>query len=263
MAGGGHDSAGGLRWLLTYSDLITLLMAFFMVMYPSSNADLERFHEVLASIQRGFGVGVSILPAGGGTGVLPGQGQGAIPIPELSQRSKDYLALSKLLAVQTAAQGTGKFVAVNVRREGIAVTLSGALLFPSGGTELSPQSAKVLDAIARFLAPLPNKIRVEAHTDDLPTNDPRYPTNWELSVARAVTVVRYLIEHGHIQPERLIAVGRAQYAPLVPNDTREHRALNRRADIVILYPPEDEEKFPEGVGLPVENPAQGSTSNRP
>ncbi|NOZ28602.1 MAG: flagellar motor protein MotB [Chloroflexi bacterium] len=241
---GGHDSGGGLRWLLTYADLITLLLAFFIVMYASSQADLERFHEVAAAIQRGFGVGVSILPAGGGTGILPGQGTssgGALPVESLSQRSKDFMAISEALAIQSAMQGTGKFVAVNMRREGIAITLSGALLFPSGGTELSPESVKVLDEIAQLLAALPNQIRVEAHTDDLPTNDPRYPTNWELSVARAVTVVRYLIEHG-IAPERLIAVGRAEYDPLVPNDSREHRALNRRADIVILYPPEDEEE---------------------
>ncbi|HEY66270.1 MAG TPA: flagellar motor protein MotB [Caldilineae bacterium] len=258
MAGGGHDSTGGLRWLLTYADLITLLLAFFIVMYASSKSDLERFHEVVAAIQRGFGVGVNILPAGGGTGILPEQGRGTIPLPELSQRSKDFIAISEILAARTAAQGTGRFVAVNMRREGIAITLSGALLFPSGGTELSPESIEILDEIARFLAPLPNQIRVEAHTDDLPTNDPRYPTNWELSVARAVTVVRYLIEHGNIQPERLIAVGRAEYDPLFPNDSREHRALNRRADIVILYPPEEEEGPSKGLDLPIRTPAAKS-----
>ncbi len=234
---GGHSSAGGLRWLLTYADLITLLLAFFIIMYAGSKTDLERFAKLAISLRQGFGL--TVLPAGGGAGILPESGGGASPFRSLPQRSKDFLTITEALSRWSTGKGTRQFMAVNMRREGIAITISNALLFPSGGVELSQESTEILDEIARLLAPMPNEIRVEGHTDDVPTNDPLYPTNWELSVARAVSVIRYLIEHGHIQPERLIAVGRAEYDPLFPNDTREHRALNRRADIVILYPPDD------------------------
>ncbi len=256
---GGHGSAGGLRWLLTYADLITLLLAFFIIMYAGSKADLERFTKLAISLRQGFGI--NVLPTSGGQGILPGEGGGASPFQSLPQRSKDFLAISQALAKHSRATGMHQFVAVNMRREGIAITLSASLLFPSGGVELSRDSLPMLDEIARLLAPMPNPIRVEAHTDDLPTNDPLYPTNWELSAARAASVVRYLIEKGHIQPERLIAVGRAEYAPLFPNDSREHRAQNRRADIVILYPPDDGPIF-EGLGLPGGGSREGADSQR-
>jgi chemotaxis protein MotB len=103
------------------------------------------------------------------------------------------------------------------------------------------------------LAELGNPIRVEAHTDDVPTNNPLYPTNWELSVARAVAIVRMLAEECGVPPERLCAAGHGQYKPLVSNDSREHRAINRRAEIIILYPA-DEEAFTLGPLLTVATP---------
>ncbi len=234
---GGHDGAGSLRWLLTYADLITLLLAFFIIMYAGSKTDLERFAKLAVSLRQGFGI--SIMPASGGEGVLSGEGGGVIPFPSIPQRNRDFMRVSQALAERSRAAGALQAVSVNMRREGIAITISGGVLFPSGGVELSAESKQILDEVARILAPMPNQVRVEAHTDDLPTNDPLYPTNWELSAARAASVVRYLVDQGQIAPQRLMAVGCAEFAPLFPNDSREHRALNRRADIVILYPPDD------------------------
>jgi chemotaxis protein MotB len=134
-------------------------------------------------------------------------------------------------------------VAVNIGKEGIYVSLSSALLFPSGGANLNADGMDTLDRVARLLNELPNNIRVEAHTDNTPTGTPIYPTNWDLSAARAVTVVRYLQEVGVVDAARLAAVGLGEYRPLYPNDTPEHRTLNRRADILILYPPEDEPRI--------------------
>ena len=236
--GGGHDSGGGMRWLLTYADLITLLLAFFIILYAGSKTDLERFAKLAVSLRQGFGV--NVMPAGGGEGILAGEGGGIVPFPSMPQRNKDFMMVSQALAEQTKATGTLKSVAVNMHREGIAITISGGLLFPSGGVELSQESKGVLDGVARILVPMPNQIRVEAHTDDLPTNYPLYVTNWELSVTRAASVVRYLIDYGQIKPERLMAVGRSEFSPLFPNDSREHRAQNRRADIVIVYSPDEQ-----------------------
>ena len=120
--------------------------------------------------------------------------------------------------------------------EGIIISLSDTLVFEPGSAELRPESVKMLHEIAQILDTIPNRIRVDGHTDNLPTNNPLYPTNWELSVARAVTIVRYLVEEEGIDPGRFSAAGYAEFNPLMPNDSRANRELNRRADIVIIYP---------------------------
>ena len=94
----------------------------------------------------------------------------------------------------------------------------------------------MLDEIVGVLQTIDNPVRVEGHTDDIPTNNPLYPTNWELSSMRAVSVARYLAEEGGIAPERLSASGNAEFKPLVPNDSRNNRMINRRADVVVIYP---------------------------
>jgi len=91
-----------------------------------------------------------------------------------------------------------------------------------------------LDSLARVLHDLPNDVRVEGHTDNVPISSPQYPSNWHLSVARAVSIAYYLIQRHSLNPEKVAAVGYAEYQPLVPNDTEVHRAQNRRVDIVIL-----------------------------
>lgn len=115
------------------------------------------------------------------------------------------------------------------------IRLSGSYLFDSGRAELKPNSLSVLDAIAAELKLQPNDLRVDGHTDSTPLVDsPRYPTNWELSVARALAVARYLIETDGLKDGRLMAAGFGEFRPLVPNDTRDHRAANRRVEIHLL-----------------------------
>lgn len=144
-------------------------------------------------------------------------------------------------------------VAVNMTYEGVIISLSEALIFEPGGATLSPESREALAAVGAQLATLDNPVRVEAHTDNLPTNNPLYPTNWELSAARAVAIVRFLVEECGIPPERLCAAGHGEHKPLVANDSREHRAINRRAEIIILYPTEHE-AFTLGPLLTVATP---------
>jgi len=126
------------------------------------------------------------------------------------------------------------------------------LVFPSGGADIQHRARAALDSVAQVLAGLPNHIRVEGHTDDRRTNNPAYSNNWELSTARAISIVLYLTEKG-IDPSRLSATGYASYRPLFPNDSPEHRQANRRASIVIIYPLERHdfriERFPELQGL--------------
>jgi chemotaxis protein MotB len=108
------------------------------------------------------------------------------------------------------------------------------LLFASGSADIKESSMPALDSLARVLRELPNDVRVEGHTDNVPISSAQYPSNWHLSVARAVSIAYYLIQVHSLNPEKVAAVGFAEYQPLVPNDSDVHRAQNRRVDIVIL-----------------------------
>jgi chemotaxis protein MotB len=125
-------------------------------------------------------------------------------------------------------------VSVGTDREGVVIRLSGSYLFDSGRAELKPNSFAVLDAIAAELRIAPNDIRVDGHTDSTPIESPRYPTNWELSAARALAVTRYLSETDGVRAGRLMAAGFGEFRPITDNDSREHRAQNRRVEIHLL-----------------------------
>jgi chemotaxis protein MotB len=117
---------------------------------------------------------------------------------------------------------------------GLTIRFLDTALFDLGQADLKPEARAILDNVASILRSLPNPIRVEGHTDNLPINTYRFPSNWELSTARATTVVRYLAEKHGIPPDRLSAAGYGEWRPVAPNDTPEHRAQNRRVDIVVL-----------------------------
>ncbi|MCC7354176.1 MAG: OmpA family protein [Anaerolineae bacterium] len=232
--GGGHGGGSEERWLLTYADLITLLLAFFIILWAGSRADLEKFGRLAKALSQAFGVSVF---EGEGGGVL-GTGSGLFEFSQLSGAQRQFMHISEKLQQYASQEGLSESIAVNFRNEGIVITLSNALLFPSGGVEIGEESRGTLAEIAELIRPLPNEVRIEAHTDNLPTNSPVYPTNWELSAARAAAVVRYLIDTEGIEASRLSALGYGEQRSIYANDTREHRLLNRRADILILYPNE-------------------------
>ena len=161
---------------------------------------------------------------------------GASIFQNLSPQQRDFMAVSSELTAFAMEAGIQGELSINMNLEGIIISLSNALVFEPGSAELKPESLETLHEIAEVLKTTENLVRVEGHTDNIPTNNPFYPTNWELSVARSVTIVRTLAEKEGIDPKRLLAAGQAEFKPLAPNDSRASRALNRRADIVIIYP---------------------------
>lgn len=233
MSGGGDE-----RWLITYADMITLLMVFFIVLFAMARVDLDKYEKLAHSLNQAFGAaGQDIFSVLGTEAVGQWESEFARPAQlDFPVRSAfDQVDVSRELGVAIARAGMEGEVSVRTVVEGVIVSLSAELIFAAGSAEIQPTGEHALDDIAGVLATMINPLRVEAHTDDRSTNNPMYPTNWELSTARAVSIVRHLIEAG-IAPARLSAAGFAAYQPLVPNDTPEHRALNRRATIVILYP---------------------------
>jgi len=233
--GGGHDNAGSMRWLLTYADMITLLMAFFIMMYSMSVLNMEKFREVAFSIRSGFGG-----PLEGGPGMLSfpqrkdsltpnlddlSESSGPGAIPGVAEEIREYIK----------QQGLGTVVRIRVEERGLVVSLvTDEVLFDIGHAQLRPKAKRILAKVAEVVRDIPNDIAVEGHTCDLPIKTAQFPSNWELSTARATTVVRYLIEGSGLSPRRVSAAGYADSRPLVSNDSEAHRMLNRRVDIVIL-----------------------------
>lgn len=230
---GGHERHDNTeRWLLTYADMITLLMAFFIMIYSMSVLNLGKFHEAAFSIRGGFGGAFE-----GGKHLHrsePGSGNGISVIPHIFQHERPLREVKAELTEYTEKQKIMDKVTVLTEKRGVVVSiLTDNMLFAAGSAEIQPTAFAMLNKVAGQLKRMSNEVMAEGHTCDLPISTSRYPSNWELSAARASSVVRYLTQRG-VKPARLMAVGYGEARPRVPNDTERHRAMNRRVDIVIL-----------------------------
>ena len=231
--GGGHDAGGMLRWLLTYADMITLLMAFFIMMYSMSVISLDKFDAAASSLRAEFGPSVDNARRSRGAGLLPGVGDGAGPV--LAPLEEDIQAVVDQLEEYVADRDLADLVTTRQEQRGLVISVvSDNLLFPVGQAELRAPALSILDEIAGLLKELPNDIVVEGHTCNLPIRTALYPSNWELSAARACRVVRYLAERKGVPATRLAATGHGDSRPVSSNDTEESRVRNRRVDMVIV-----------------------------
>lgn len=215
------------RWLLTYADLITLLLAFFIIMYSMSKIDAEKFREVaraLRTVLRGTGP-LSLPPDS--KFVDDGLGDGDIKLGDLGVLKREIETKLKTL-------GLANNITATLDRRGLIIRVSESAFFDLGSAELRPEAEKILDLIAVLLLRIPNHIRIEGHTDNLPIKTGKYPSNWELSVNRATVCIRYLIVKHNFRPERISALGYGKYRPIASNETPEDRAKNRRVDIIVL-----------------------------
>lgn len=222
---GGHENQE--RWLLTYADLITLLLVFFIVLYSISKADSDKFQRFSSSVQAAFNVNVTANPP------APSGYSGL----ENDPRFMSYLTIRSQVMALIGRLALGSDAAnVELTSEGIVIHISDSVLFPPGEAQLRPDATRVLDGLASIIGPLPNQIRIEGHTDNVPPTDSRYPDNWTLSAMRAVSAIRYLTDLRGIPPQRLAAVGYGEFRPLADNSTLEGRRKNRRVDFVIVQP---------------------------
>jgi chemotaxis protein MotB len=246
------------RWLITYADMITLLMVLFIVLYSISQVDLARFEKLKSGLSESFSAGSGEAILEGGEGVLDG---GIGPTPEVlaaasialeEKQALEAAAAEERTTLETAQQqvvaqlegaGLAGSVGFRLERRGLVVTIvTDDVLFASGSALLAPAGRDVVDALSAALAPLPNLLSIEGHTDPTPTRGGGgYATNWELSTARATSVLRELAERHGIDGRRLSAAGYADTRPLAANNTPEGRATNRRVEIVVHSTAQSEE----------------------
>ena len=224
------------RWLISFADFVTLLFAFFVVMYAISAVNENKYRVLASSLGDAFG------HSSAAAGAVPQVGGTPLP-PEIRARTLEQQQVIEEQAHMTQVAGNlmdvmaplvkeGK-VKVTQSRRGVSIEINANVLFAPGQAELEPQSLGVLRAVAGQLRREPFNLEITGHTDDVPIRNPVYPSNWELSAVRATSVVRLLAENG-IAPARLFAIGREASDPIAPNDTEAGRARNRRVEMMIL-----------------------------
>ncbi|MBN7774133.1 flagellar motor protein MotB [Clostridium aminobutyricum] len=228
------------RWLLTYSDLITLLMVFFVVMYAMSAVDQKKYEQLAQSLSATFDSGSSLKGGGdvqttSGGSILPTSSALDVQAKDLSDVvDPELLQVAKQIQEMLKEKGLEGQVGVSIRERGVVISLLNTVLFDSGSADVKQEGLSTLIEIGNIAKTVDHYIRVEGNTDDVPMNSPKFPSNWELSVVRATEVVKLLIDRSEISPDKISAIGYGEYRPTLPNISQENRAKNRRVDIVIL-----------------------------
>ncbi len=233
-----HEEHHDERWLVSYADFITLLMVLFVVLYSMGQVNAEKYRLLAESMRTAFTIGgdaqIIDKQINEADGTVEDGTSKPIVIPGIPEGPTQSEEVAGQLTSMLSTQNLGSEVSVQTNIEGVLISLSERLIFKESQTELPAESMQVLDTIAQMLGPIGNKIRLVGHTSNVPSANPMYPTNWELSLARATSVAKYLINAG-IAPDRLIICGQGEYAPVFPNDTDQHRELNARVEIIIIY----------------------------
>jgi len=223
------------RWLVSYADFITLLFAFFVVMYATSSVDVIRHQEISQALIKLFEHPEATTPIelkpDGSLIELP-----APPAPAAQDAEAEAVKALQTIAEQIQSALGDEIAHDEARIRGnelwLEIELNSALLFPSGGAEPLPDAPTVLNKVAGVLSAYPNPVRVEGFADDRPIATAKFPSNWELSAARAARVVRILMQDG-IDPKRLAAIGYGEFQPLADNQSRQGRSRNRRVVLLI------------------------------
>ena len=219
---------GAPEWIVTFADLMSLLLTFFVLLLSFSSTQMAKFEAVAGSLKNALGMRSELD--------LSDQAERRELIERLeNQRSEQGPAtapdleqeLSKLL---TELGGHGRGIAA-LTGEGIVLNISGDLMFASGEATLSPEAIQVLDRISNYVLQSDRPLDVVGHTDNVPISTPLFPSNWELSAARAGSAVRYLVDRG-VDAQRMRAIGRASTRPVDSNSSAEGRSLNRRVEFI-------------------------------
>lgn len=275
---GGEEEESSERWLLTYADMITLLMALFMVLFSISSVNISKYRTLQQALKDAFSG--QIFPGGkslektgatstssktpnatASTSILPFSLEPAAKSLRVSPvaahtpaqvEQEHFQRLKEEIEAYASHHGLHRYVQPAIERRGLVIRLlTDKLLFPSGQARLAPASFPLLEKISSLLQiDQVHPIAVEGNTDNVPISTAAFPSNWELSTARASSIVEFLVEHG-VEPRRMSAIGYAEERPIASNETAAGRAANRRVEIVLerIYPePSGSEAAPAGAG---------------
>lgn len=232
----GHTNAE--RWLVSYADFVTLLFILFIILFSFSQIDAKKYQEVAASLAAEFSGGK--IPTGGGNpvmkmpGIGPHDGAGEFSLSAEEKEQKALARLSEEIETYAKEKGISAYITPRHNERGLSISITGTVLYEDASATLTPPAKEFIKVISDHLKTLPNHIRVEGHTDNRPINTAEFPSNWELSAARSVNLVRYFIEELSFDPTRLSVAGYSEYRPVASNETIDGQNQNRRVEIIIL-----------------------------
>ncbi|MFS0903624.1 flagellar motor protein MotS [Priestia aryabhattai] len=208
-------SAQSPKWMVTFADLVTLILVFFILLFSMSSVDNQKFQTVVNSLTRSDSLAS-----------VENKSQQSQKLDNILAKVQDYLQENKLQHVITAKRD----------ERGVVLILQEQVLFETGQADILKRGTPFLDELGRLFSTIPNDIKVEGHTDNRPIHTYRYPSNWELSAARASGVIRYLTNHFSLSANRFEAIGYGDTKPLVPNTSNDNLQKNRRVEIIISDP---------------------------
>ena len=248
-----EDSGGGGSWLTTYSDLVTLLLCFFILLFSMAIVDKQKFEEVAQSMRAAFSNDFSIMPVKDGdtmisitpyesgdelldqlNEIIEGQD------PDGTEEDIDDIKMETIKVAKIDIQelidemGLNENIKVIEEDTKIILRMDSIILFDSGRAEMKSSAEPIVEKLGQVLESIDAEILVQGHADDRPIHTTTYPSNWELSTRRATNMVKFLVDRCGLKNEHLTAAGNAEFKPIVPNDSEYNRQKNRRIDIVIL-----------------------------
>ena len=230
------DNKNTASWLTTFNDLITLMMVFFVLLFSLSSIDVKKMSDLQYALQSGLG----ILERGNQVKIDVKENAPVEEIAQIHTQAEERVSENRGQAmrhfVEEAIGSMSAAIGMRVMYsdQGARIRFEDAVLFDFGRAEINPAGLMFLDQIAAVIHQVPCPIRIEGHTDNVPIHTKQFPSNWELSTARAVNVVKYFVDSCNIAPQRLSAVGYGASKPLLPNDSADYRAKNRRVEIVLI-----------------------------
>jgi chemotaxis protein MotB len=231
------------RWLVSYADFITLLFAFFVVMYSVSSVNEGKMRIAAQSLLEALNPVISMSASK--IHIQPKDMSGPTSSRDITLDMQVSRKLYESVKAIYDLDKTGRarqVLVVTQDERGIIVSIADSLAFAPGKADLLPEAVEPLLKVAAVLKESSQQIRVEGHTDNVPIHSAQFPSNWELSGVRALNIVRFLGDGGHLPPERLSAGGFGEFHPVASNDTEEGRAKNRRVEIIVVKEP----KPPDG-----------------
>lgn len=239
-----HEEHADESWLIPYADILTLLLALFIVLFSSAQVDAKKLEQISASFVSAFSVG--------GAGILPDNrsnaavvaGPAAPPVDPGNPSDKERLFMRETVQLLEVKKALDAYIQQNnlsgdlntmLTGDGLMLRIRDSALFPSGSAELLPDARRLAGEVAKLLLAVPQKVTISGHTDTVPINVAEFPSNWELSSKRALNFMRYLMDQQpKLDPTRFNATGYGEYRPAAPNTSPEGQSKNRRVEVLIL-----------------------------
>lgn len=235
-----HEEHMDESWLVPYADILTLLLALFIVLFASADANKTKFTQMAQSLSAAFSGSPSVFD--NNIAISP-EINSSKPDQTKDDPSKEQAHLKETVQLLEVKKEIDKYINKNnlagdlntaLTEDGLMIRIKDSALFPSGSANLRPESERLGAEIAKMLATLPQKVVVSGHTDNVPINTREFPSNWELSSKRAINFMKSLLSQGNLQPERFSAIGYGEYRSMAANDGEDGRAKNRRVEVLIM-----------------------------